>query len=107
MHIPLQLSPDIIYLSILQALSKHIEKNSEELRHHFVNFSGKQEIEVIRDEFILGEQNDWEGVFNDMSNIISKFIGDKTYTDFMPSFSSTNTLYNNMYSLSLMDCMKS
>ena len=45
-HYPIRIKPDDIWLLIVQALSNHINQNSRELRHHFVNFKGKQKLTV-------------------------------------------------------------
>ena len=41
-HYPIRIKPDDIWLLIVQAFSNHVNANSEELRHHFVNFDGKK-----------------------------------------------------------------
>ena len=53
-HIPLILSPDHIWLTIIQGLSHHIKANSENLRSKFVCFEGKMDIILIRDDFVYG-----------------------------------------------------
>ena len=41
-HYPIRIKPDDIWLLIVQAFSNHVNANSEELRHYFVNFDGKK-----------------------------------------------------------------
>ena len=41
-HYPIRIKPDDIWLLIVQAFSNHVNANSEELRHFFVNFDGKK-----------------------------------------------------------------
>ena len=45
-HYPIRIKPDDIWLLIVQALSHHINVNSESLRYNFVNFEGKQKLTV-------------------------------------------------------------
>lgn len=76
-HLPLVLSPDMIWLAIAQGLSLHIMNNAEELRHQFVNFEGKKEIIVYENSFIKGKNNNWEGTFSTFSEEIKEYIGKK------------------------------
>lgn len=43
-HRPLIISPDHIWLLILQAFAVHVRQNAEELRHKFVAHDGKKEL---------------------------------------------------------------
>jgi len=63
MHYTLKLSVSHFLIQIGQALSNHINENSEKLRKIFVY--DQKEIEIIRDEFILGGQNDWSNTFEE------------------------------------------
>ncbi|KAH0802665.1 DUF4419 domain-containing protein [Histomonas meleagridis] len=47
-HYPFTLSPDIVWLLILQGFSRHINNNSEKFRSSFVDFQGKKELCVDR-----------------------------------------------------------
>ena len=66
-HYPLGLSPDMIWLCIMQGLSIHVNKNAEKLKSKFVSHEGKVEIVVRRDDFVKGQQNSWQEVFSDFS----------------------------------------
>ena len=41
-HLPIRLTPDIIWLLIIQGFSQHINYNAEYLRNKFVNFENKK-----------------------------------------------------------------
>lgn len=43
---PVTISPDVIWLLIIQAFSNHVTNNAEKLRSMFVNFDGKKELTV-------------------------------------------------------------
>ena len=45
-HLPLAISPDMIWYLITSGVSIHINKNAEHLRHTFVNHEGKEKIEI-------------------------------------------------------------
>lgn len=77
-HLPLALSPDMIWLMISQGLSTHITNNAEQLRHQFVNFEGKQELIVYENGFSKGSSsNNWPHMFGQFSDKIAEYIGKK------------------------------
>lgn len=94
-------------MAILQGLSKHISLNAEKLRNHFVDFDGKKKIIVQRDNFIMGHENDWNGVYEEISGKIRGFIGKHTHDLLIPSFSTTKDLENQVFNVTLMDSLKS
>jgi len=107
-HIPLELSPDHLWNAILQGVSNHIEKNSEELRSKFVNFDGKKTLEIIRDGFTKGSpHNDWAGCFDEWCEQIEGFIGSENKEKLCPEFSTTGPLEIACMNATLMDAMKS
>jgi hypothetical protein len=62
-HLPLNISPDLIWYLIASAAAIHINKNSEELRTKFVNHKEKETIEIRRDDFVLNsDKNAWNEV---------------------------------------------
>ena len=42
-HRPLVLSPDMFWLLVAQGFANHVNLNAEAMRHHFVQFEGKEE----------------------------------------------------------------
>ncbi len=106
-HRPLVLSPDMFWLLITQGLARHINNNPEELRKKFVNFSGKQCIEVRFDGFIKGAiENSWEEVFAEFSRQIRQRIGDGNYSTIVAEFSTTGRVEKAAFEIVLMDCVK-
>lgn len=68
MHLPLTLSPDDIWLCVMQGLGQHVSLNAEALRDRWVSHGGQHRIVVRRDEFIRGSpDNDWAGVFSEFA----------------------------------------
>ena len=64
-HLPLIISPDMIWYLITSATAIHINKNSEELRYKFVSHEGKKTIEVRRDNFVFNSRsNPWHEVID-------------------------------------------
>ena len=53
-----------------------MNQNAEQLRHHFVNFDGKEKLTIYRDGFVKGsEGNDWAGCFDEWVEQIEGFVG--------------------------------
>ena len=106
-HYPLTLSPDLIWLAIMQGFAKHVNENAEKLRKMFVAHKGKALIEVRRDDFIKGNQsNPWPEVFDLFADQIRKHIGDINMNLIMPDFSTTGDLEKAVASVTLMDSMQ-
>jgi len=106
-HVPLMLSPDHIWTLISQGISKHIENNAERFRSKFVDFDGKQVLKVIRDHFIKGVQNEWDGCFTEFSQQIESFVGTEMKNKLCPTFSTTDHVAKACHELGIMDCLKS
>ena len=59
------ISPDIIWLLIVQGFSYQVAANVEKLRNRFVNFDGKKEIKIKRFDLNAYEvsNEDWMSIF--------------------------------------------
>ena len=107
-HLPLQLTPDHIWLAILQGFTTHIYMNFETYRKKFVDFDGQKTLTVIRDEFVFGSPtNDWPGVFEEFAHQIRGYIGN-SYHELLCADPFTTTAKTELavYNLTLMDIMK-
>jgi hypothetical protein len=105
-HYTLTLSPDDIWITLVQGFSAHVNQNAEKLRNKFVKHEGKEIIRVERDYFIKGSpNNDWQGVFTEFSDKISEYIG-KQRDLIISDFSTTTVLEKAVSQVCLMDCMK-
>ena len=78
-HRPFVLSPDMIWLLISQGFAHHVNANPENLRHHFVDFSGKLSLIVTGDEIKLDNPNSpWEKVFPEFTKQIAEHTDRKS-----------------------------
>jgi hypothetical protein len=60
-------------LTILQGFAIYVESNAEALRSKFVVHEGKQEIGILREDFVYGSpKNDWASVFPQFGAEIEK-----------------------------------
>ena len=107
-HYPLRIKPDDIWLLIVQALSNHVNANSEELRHHFVNFDGKQKLTVNYSISNLKQVN--KKMLEDFSEQINeqmkKFLGEELVNLLTPNFSTTTNDTKIVGKISIMGAFK-
>ena len=45
-HLPLIITPDDIWLLIIQTFSNHVNENAKELKDLLVNYDGKKQLEI-------------------------------------------------------------
>ncbi len=106
-HRPLVLSPDMIWLTILQGFAQHVRNNSETLRYLLVAHKGKAELAISRiDDFIESPEYDWESVIHDFAGLLGSKLGDK-YTQLVSNFSTTGALERLVCEVTLMDVFES
>jgi Domain of unknown function (DUF4419) len=107
-HRPLVLSPDMIWLLIMQGFSAHIDTNSERMRPYFVDFKGKQLIEIKRgSDWIKGNpNNDWPGIFEEFGQKIAQKTKNGIASTCTPQFTTTGIAEKAAFEVSLMQSMK-
>ena len=89
-HYPLTLSPDMIWLLIVQGVAEHINANASQLRTEFVQHQGRILIQVRRDDLKRGIPGQpWQEVVAEFAARIRDHIGDETSDLFVPRFSTT------------------
>lgn len=105
-HYPLILSPDFVWLCLIQGLALHVNANAEKLRHHFVGHEGKEKIIVERHDFIKGSaDNPWPEVFGEFSTQIKEYIGNK-HELIVADFSTTGAVERAVSEIVLMDVLQ-
>lgn len=106
-HRPITISPDIIWLLIVQGFSHHVSKYAEELRPLFVNFNGKEELKLIRKDFDLTNATSYQWIVTDMVNEIAKYTGQKIIDVLTPTFTTTTDISRCVAQMSIMKIMDS
>ena len=94
-HLPIRLTPDIIWLLIVQGFAQHINFNSEELRERFVNFENKKKLEVIISKYHSYKQmksEDYEDLFENLTEQIKAHIGAELVDTINFNFSNSNKI---------------
>jgi hypothetical protein len=106
-HRPLTITPDHIWLLIVQGLAAHVYNNAESLRAKFVKHKGKIALVVRRDDFIKGKKdNPWEEVFPEFSRQIGEHIGKDNEDLISKGFSTSSIVNKAAFQITLMDMMQ-
>lgn len=107
-HRPLVLSPDIIWMFVVQGVANHVNVNERELRPKLVRHLGKFLLTVRRDDFVKGSpDNPWPDAFDEFAAQIREHIGDSTHELLLPRFSTTGPAERAAAQVVLLDAMQS
>jgi hypothetical protein len=91
-HRPVTISPDIIWLLVVQGLSHHLSNKAEELRSMFVSFDGQKELTVKRLDmnYFTATADDWaREIFPDFASQVAEHTSQDLLTTLTPSFTTT------------------
>ena len=102
-HLPLTLTPDIIWNCISNAAAIYINNNSEELRKTFVNHEGKKKIEV---NIVNRSGEKWDAVFKEFSEKIKEETNNGIVDMLEANFSTTNAISKVASQIVIMDAMQ-
>lgn len=104
-HRPLVLSPDMMWLLIVQGFSLHVNENAEGLRHLFVDHEGQINLDVKRFSYDPNSRSFWESIFPDFSKAIAKNTKGNVKELVTASFSGTGIAEKAAFEITLMDAM--
>jgi len=110
-HYPFTISPNNIFLLILQAIAINVDQNAEKLRSKYVAHDAKMTLTVQRDsrDFVLREQcrtNDWDSVIAEFVEQIDKNTVDDTAEMMLAEFSDTDAVDIVSNKITVMDICK-
>ena len=107
-HRPITISPDIIWLLIVQGFSYHVCGHAEELRHMFVNFDGQKELTVKRLDLnvFTATPEDWMTIFPSFIEQITEFTGKSITETLAPNFTTTTPISLSVGQISIMSALK-
>ena len=106
-HRPFVLSPDMIWLLISQGFARHVNANPENLRHHFVDFSGKATLVVVTKEIKLDDpQSPWEKIFPVFTSQIAEHTGSEIIDLLSSDFSTTTPVEKVASEITILETMK-
>ena len=107
-HYPITVTPDMILLLFLQGYSRFMDKNSEKLRHIYVNFEGKKTLIVKRDGITpeTAKSEDWQGIIDEFTQKIKGEIGENIISNLESNFTTSNPITLATSQMSIMSAMK-
>ncbi len=88
-HIPLSLSPVILWYAISHEIATYVKKNAQKYAKYFTDSPQKKiKIRIYDDNLIYGGNNDWTRVLRFFKNILSEYITSELYHILLPKFST-------------------
>ena len=108
-HIPICITPDILWMLVVQGFSRHIDLNSERLRSKFVQFQGKKTLVVDGDENSIDDitKEGWEKTFNEYVEKIRENVGGLMINLLTPCFTTTTPTIQVSTQIAIMSAFKS
>jgi Domain of unknown function (DUF4419) len=107
-HHPLVITPDMIWLTIVQGFAQHVNHNSEAMRAHFVRHSGQKPLVVdMTGRANLGDdKSDWEWAFRQFQDSIAANTNGDIARTIAGRFSGTDSDAAVAFDIALMESMK-
>jgi len=107
-HFPITVSPDMIWLLILQGYSKFMDKYHELVREKYVNFEGQKTLHINRFGTPVNQatEKDWDGIIDECVEQIGDHIGEEIISNLQSDFSTTNAATLLASQASIMSAMK-
>ncbi len=106
-HRAFVLSPDMIWLLISQGFARHVNANSENLRHHFIDSSGKLSLIISSSKITLeNPDSPWEEIFPEFKNQIALYTGTDLMELLSANFSTTTPTTRIASEITIMEAME-
>ena len=99
-HRPLVLSPDSIWLTIVQGFGHHVHENAEGLRGRIVQHEGQKELQVVTESL---HPDHWPDLISQFSSQIRENSDPVLYETLLCAFSTTTPAIRTAYEVALMD----
>lgn len=104
-HRPLRLSPDMIWLAIVQGISQHIRNNESEFWSRLAADAGQLSLEVSRGDLVLGSpENLWDEIVDEFAVGIQAHMPG-LHDAFVPAFSTTGRLEKMAFQAALLEAV--
>lgn len=104
-HLPVVLSPDVVWLLICQQFSYYVNQNPEQMRPLLVSHEG-QKMLAVKTGDLFSQQADWTGLIRDFAGEIGKYTSDGFATTFIGDFSTTGPDERIVSEVTLMSVVK-
>ncbi len=104
-HRPLKLSPDVIWLTICQGVSIHINENFDSLETLIFKKNRPKEL-IVRSDSLENNSSQWANLIDSLSAQTSKHVKKNFHSFFVPTFSTTTREIKTAYEITLMHSFK-
>ena len=107
-HYPITITPDMIWILVLQGFSRFMEKYEDSVRDIFVNFEGKKEliVEIYNKTPYTATKEDWDGIMKEFVEKIGQHVGQETTDSLECNFSTTSQVAKVTSQVAIMSAMK-
>ena len=107
-HYPITISPDMIWILILQGYSRFMDKYSEKVRNEYVNFEGKKNISIKREELVFEKatREDWKNIIGEFIEKIKENMGENIVKNLESNFSTTSDVTLVTSQITIMSAIK-
>lgn len=104
-HYPLALSPDVIWLTICQGMSKHINLNFKSLETKIYK-NGHPKSILVRIDSLAFDSTQWSVAVDSLAQQTRRYTDPYFYEAFVPQFSTTSPIDHVAYQITLLDAQK-
>lgn len=104
-HYPLALSPDVIWLTICQGMSKHINLNFKSLENEIYK-NGHPKSILVRIDSLAFDSTQWSVAVDSLAQQTRRYTDPYFYEAFVPQFSTTTPIDHVAYQITLLDAQK-
>ncbi|WP_299461313.1 DUF4419 domain-containing protein [uncultured Microscilla sp.] len=106
-HRPFVLSPDIVWLTICQGFSNHVNINAQQQNDIFPYLKKKQRLTVTNNEVILGRTSStWEDIPQQFINQLTSYIDQGLLDTLKADFSTTTSTERIVSEITILDTVK-
>ena len=107
-HYPIVISPDMIWILILQGYSRFMEKFSEKVRQKYVNFNGKKTLKVKKIGIFPenASKETWQEIIDNFIEGIKYEIGGEIISNLQSDFTTTEEVTLATSQATIMSAMK-
>ncbi len=107
-HYPITISPDMIWILIMQGFSRFMEKYENLVRERFVNFTGKKDLKLERMQYspYNASKEVWDGIIKEFVQKIGNNVGKEVVDNLECDFSTTSAVAKVTSQVCIMSAMK-
>ena len=107
-HYPITITPDMIWILVLQGFSRFMEKYENLVRERFVNFQGKKDLKIERLAYspATATKEVWDGIIKEFVEKIGKHVGQECIDNLECNFSTTSQVAQVTSQVAIMSAMK-